>query len=177
MGLMNRELDPVLEKTGAEVGAVLAPKVAAGSVEKVVGKMDAFSSRGRAALVVDYKTGVHADAEPTPAPSYRLQAECYALAAMCSGAEKVEVVFTDVETGDESVFGFGRSDRAGIESRIGDMLTRMAQECLEDRGEFEASACATCPSLAGMCAVRRTGARSAAGAGRRRPGGPLPARP
>lgn len=39
---MGINLDPVLEKTGAEVGETLAPKVAAPAVGDVVKKMDAF---------------------------------------------------------------------------------------------------------------------------------------
>lgn len=39
---MGINLDPVLQKTGAEVGAVLAPKVSGKSVAEVVRKMDAF---------------------------------------------------------------------------------------------------------------------------------------
>lgn len=39
---MGINLDPVLEKTGTEVGTVLAPKVAATTIEDMVRKMDAF---------------------------------------------------------------------------------------------------------------------------------------
>ncbi|MFA4876359.1 MAG: V4R domain-containing protein [Methanoregula sp.] len=39
---MGINIDPVLERTGSEVGRVLAPRVAGGSVEEVVQKMDVF---------------------------------------------------------------------------------------------------------------------------------------
>lgn len=39
---MGINLDPVLEKTGTEVGRVLAPRVAGSTVEDVVANMDAF---------------------------------------------------------------------------------------------------------------------------------------
>jgi len=39
---MGINLDPVLEKTGAEVGRVLAPRVAGRTVEELVQRMDAF---------------------------------------------------------------------------------------------------------------------------------------
>ena len=40
--VMGINIDPVLERTGAEVGRILAPKVAGGTAEAVVQKMDAF---------------------------------------------------------------------------------------------------------------------------------------
>lgn len=118
----------------------------------LAGKMDAVGRTGADWLVVDYKTGEGSGEDDD---AYRMQAECYALAALVSGAETVEVVFAEVETGRERAFTFVRDDEAGVRGWIETALDAMGGRDLADRGSFDEAACANCPALRGMCSVRR----------------------
>ncbi|MCD8317219.1 MAG: PD-(D/E)XK nuclease family protein, partial [Eggerthellaceae bacterium] len=53
------------------------------------------------ALIIDYKTGAgHGESEQELLDKYRLQAQCYALAAINAGYDTVELVFVRVEQHD-----------------------------------------------------------------------------
>jgi CRISPR/Cas system-associated exonuclease Cas4 (RecB family) len=120
----------------------------------LVGAMDALGTTGARALVVDYKTGAHPDGREAAADVHRLQAGCYALAALTGGADDVEVAFAYVEHDVEPVrFHFTEADRhelaRDLEER-GDAMTGGPFAPLE---AYESVACGDCPACGGICPV------------------------
>ena len=123
----------------------------------LTGSIDLYSRTGDEALVVDYKSGEEGDPKEL-ARSYRLQAECYALAVMRDGCTKVAVEFVRPEgdtqggSGIEHVaFAFSAEQQGEIER---DLLRRYA-EIVES--EFEPSPsreCHHCDVPTGMCPER-----------------------
>jgi RecB family exonuclease len=85
------------------------------------GTMDVLALNAGEALVVDFKTGQWPDT-PDGELRFGLQARCYALAAIRSGSNHVEVVFVGLGSrGDEpptTRFCFTRDDAAAIEDEL-----------------------------------------------------------
>lgn len=85
------------------------------------GTMDVLARSAGDALVVDFKTGQWPDA-PDVELRFGLQARCYALAAIRSGSNRVEVVFVGLgSVGDEpptTRFCFTQDDAAAIEAEL-----------------------------------------------------------
>lgn len=121
----------------------------------LVGTMDAYAKDGDEAFIVDYKTG-----ETTPEEAeraYRLQARCYALAALREGARRVTCVFSLVDaltwegTPREARFGFVAEDAAGIEAELLGMHERMSRGEYPSAGRGRSEACGTCPAPPALC--------------------------
>jgi ATP-dependent helicase/nuclease subunit A len=103
-------------------------------------------------LVVDYKTNLlgDRDVEQIVEDSYRHQVTIYALAALLTGAERVEVVYAFLDRPDAVVT---RVFEAGDAERLRDELAGMVATVRE--GRFEARPgpqCADCPALDLLCA-------------------------
>jgi hypothetical protein len=119
------------------------------------GSIDLLARSGASALIVDYKSGASGDPE-TLSDRYRLQAECYALAALKDGCEEVEVVFVRPEvTTDGQVeqvgFRFGIDDAQRIEAKLVDQYRDIqASEYRPTPG----AACVNCDVPMGMCEHR-----------------------
>lgn len=105
--------------------APFAVRVGSGDEESFIldGSIDLYAQLGETAVVIDYKTGTQGDAAEL-SERYRLQARCYALAALKAGAAAVRVVFVrpEVLERDGSVqrveHEFDASDAAGIEREL-----------------------------------------------------------
>jgi ATP-dependent helicase/nuclease subunit A len=122
----------------------------------LTGAIDLYSRSGDSALVVDYKSGTAGDFTEL-AEHYRLQAECYGLAALRDGCQRVAVTFVRVETDDaqgagmqQVEFAFDSDDVSRIEA---DLLRRYSEI---ERSEFNptplGSTCVTCGVPEGLCA-------------------------
>ena len=121
----------------------------------LVGNVDLIAWEGTHALVVDYKTGAPLEAEDAVKTSaYRLQASCYALAALKAGADRVEVVFGFVEHAEQYVsFEFGPEAATPIEAAIEQRLDAMALGEYPHLAAFDVAVCQRCPALGGLCPV------------------------
>ena len=94
------------------------------------GSIDLYAHSESEALVVDYKSGTSATVDDLEA-RYRLQAECYALAALVDGRETVEVVFVRPEVigpdgGIQEIrYRFGREDEPSLREAIESLYDRI----------------------------------------------------
>jgi ATP-dependent exoDNAse (exonuclease V) beta subunit len=119
------------------------------------GSVDVLARSGASALIVDYKSGVSGGPE-TLSDRYRLQAECYALAALKGGCMEVEVVFVRPEVTSEGQveqvgFRFCADDAQRIEAKLVDQYRDIqASEYRPSPG----AACANCDVPTGMCEHR-----------------------
>lgn len=125
----------------------------------LVGVIDLYSRTGGRALIVDYKTGTSGDPGELE-ERYRLQAECYALAAMADGASAVQVIFsrpevTAVETGPQEIrYEFEEVDRGRIEAGIVALYDLIATQDYGHLEKHDPTTCHGCPAgLSGLCPV------------------------
>lgn len=131
------------------------------------GNMDVYCVGGGHALIVDYKTGASGDAQSLQS-RYRLQAQCYALAALRDGRDVVEVVFVRPEALDDEgkpqqvTFRFAAEDADPIERELLGLYERMEAGEYEPLSAWEDQLCADCPIAFGACPVR-PGVQRAAG--------------
>ncbi len=125
----------------------------------LTGSIDLYSRTGDSALVVDYKSGAVGELAELE-EHYRLQAECYGLAALRDGCQRVAVEFVRVEVDD--VKGAGMQQvRFALEaddaSRIEADLVRRYEEM--EASEFDPtpskSACVSCGVPEGLCSEAR----------------------
>jgi hypothetical protein len=142
--------------------------IMAGDAFLLKGALDLYSRSGADGLVVDYKSGSHPLSQTEP---YRLQADCYAMAALRDGCERVEVVFARVET-DDGAGGFETvslcydADDAG---RIERSLVERHAEMRASRFEPNPSdRCSQCGVNDGLCDARLRDQHGARGATRMR---------
>jgi hypothetical protein len=124
----------------------------------LVGKLDLLARTGASALVVDYKTGEEA-LGPDSLDGHRSQADCYALAALAGGAERVEVRFVGVETDDggrprEMSFAYTAHDAEGLCEAIGARARELADGPFEPRSSYRPGLCDDCPAARGVCPVK-----------------------
>lgn len=121
----------------------------------LVGSIDLYATSDEAALIVDYKSGTIG--EPSElTPRYRLQADCYALAALRDGRSSVEVVFVRPEVdrdGDiERVcFTYTRKDEDALEASL---VTRYREIEASEYPPLPGDACRHCEVPTGMCEHR-----------------------
>lgn len=131
----------------------------------LVGTIDAYARSGDEALIADYKTGESGD-ERDLAGRYELQARCYALAALRSGASNVRVVFVRPEVVDadgrvQTVgFEFRPADAVGIEAEIVSARRSIARGRFEALETWSDETCGECPIAESVCDVKKP-ARSA----------------
>lgn len=121
----------------------------------LAGAIDAIGWTGDEALIVDYKSGTGPLTPEEAVVRYRLQGECYSLAAFAAGATAVRIVFFELERPWSTSYEYGRADRERIELSVSAIIRRMAQEGYPSRAAYEREQCETCPGLGGMCAVIR----------------------
>lgn len=121
----------------------------------LAGAIDAIAWTGGEALVVDYKTGSTPLSAEDAMERYRLQGECYALAALAAGASAVRVVFMELERGRETSYRYSATDHAMLRTSVEGILGRMTREGYPPLDAYDRSLCETCPGLGGMCPVTR----------------------
>ncbi|MDP2183378.1 MAG: UvrD-helicase domain-containing protein [Actinomycetota bacterium] len=127
------------------------------------GVIDLYSKTAGEALIVDYKTGTSGNPDELR-ERYRLQAECYALAAIVDGASLVHVVFSRPEViasdacPQEIRFEFVAAEAGRIESEIVVLYDRIAAHSYEPRDAYDPGACQRCPAgMSGLCVVSPPG--------------------
>jgi len=142
----------------------------------LVGSLDLLFHEGATAVVVDYKTGVSDLSEELARERYERQAQCYALAAMATGATRTEVHFVEVERGARTTsFAFGSDDVAAAGREIAGLFARMESGEFGRRNAFEPHICGDCPVSGSLCPVTPP-SRGAASADRTPRRCPPPAR-
>ncbi|MHB1019536.1 MAG: UvrD-helicase domain-containing protein [Coriobacteriia bacterium] len=119
------------------------------------GAIDLIAWSGPCALIVDYKTGAGVLDIEEARERYRLQAECYALAALHAGASSVDAVFAEVERGREIVFSYTTDDRAALIKRVATPIHAIARGEFAPLDAYAHGLCDTCPGFGGLCPVRR----------------------
>lgn len=189
-GLGDAERARVRDSVGVFAGTAVAQRAAAAAWSRpempfsvkigdgaLVGSLDLLFRDGEAAVVVDYKTGRGALDADEARERYQRQADCYALAALATGATVAEVHFVEVEReGRTTVYRFGLGDAAGIEGGIAAAFARMGAGEFGRRKGFEPHVCGDCPVSGSLCPITPPG-RSAASAARTQRRCPPHARP
>ena len=124
----------------------------------ITGVLDVLASTGEGSLLVlDYKSdrvGPESDLEALVERDYAIQRLLYALAALRTGAERVEVAHWFLaRPGEWAQATYRAGDRAALE---GELASRL-QPVLAGAGAFSVSAnphrglCLTCPGRSGLC--------------------------
>lgn len=121
----------------------------------LAGAIDAIGWTADRALIVDYKSGTGPLTPAEALERYRLQGECYSLAAFAAGATAVRIVFFELERPWSTSYEYRRTERERIESSVSSIIERMAEVGYPARASYEREQCETCPGLGGMCAVTR----------------------
>ena len=124
----------------------------------LVGSIDAVAWEGDRALVVDYKTGEdqRLSRSDERIEHYRLQSQCYALAAFAAGAQRVEAHFIFLEQGAQSVsFDFQQAQEADIRASIERRIELMADGVFPPLKVYDARRCEACPAFGSPCSMKR----------------------
>jgi len=121
----------------------------------LAGAIDAIGWTGDRALIVDYKSGTGPLTPDQAVERYRLQGECYSLAAFAAGASDVKITFFELERPWSTSYEYGLSECERIGASVGAIVGRMAEVGYPARPAYEREQCETCPGLGGMCAVTR----------------------
>jgi len=120
----------------------------------VNGIVDVYARERDRTLIIDYKSDRLGDLEPAELVevAYTTQRVVYALAALRSGAERVEVVYLFLEQPDETVSAlYEAADRPELEHRLRDLAAGIAD------GDFAPSTrpwrglCGDCPGQPSLC--------------------------
>lgn len=143
---------------GDRVGREVPLRVGLGPTA-LEGNIDLISWSGSSALVVDYKTGkAPSEGDHRREKAYLLQAQCYALAALESGAEQVEVVFCFVDHESQTVsFEFSTEDAGALRSELQRRVGCIVEDEITHLESYEAGVCEQCPALGGICPVNAPG--------------------
>jgi ATP-dependent exoDNAse (exonuclease V) beta subunit len=132
----------------------LTPPGSGGRSLLINGVVDVLAEEGARTLVVDWKSDPLGEADPEElvAAGYSTQRLIYALAALKSGAEVVEVVHCFLERPDEPAVALYESAET---ERLERELLKLAQGVVDARFEPSAephfSLCADCPGRAALC--------------------------
>jgi ATP-dependent helicase/nuclease subunit A len=126
------------------------------SVPLLEGVIDVLAQEaGGGLLVVDYKTDRVGAEEQLPAlveRHYDLQRLIYALAVLRAGAPAVEIVHWFLQRPQEWVSArFEAGDRAALEARLGEQLTRAETRGYVVSEQPHRGLCETCPGRSGLC--------------------------
>ncbi|MDO9557669.1 MAG: UvrD-helicase domain-containing protein [Coriobacteriia bacterium] len=122
----------------------------------LVGSIDLLAWSGETALVVDYKTGSSELPAEEARSRYELQASCYALAVLRTGAGRARVVFFESERGGrQTEFLYESNDAHFVEMRLGGMLDTMAAGEFSPLASYDASVCDDCAAFGALCPVTR----------------------
>lgn len=120
----------------------------------ITGYLDVLAQEPGSTLVVDYKTDALDGAEPSELVDRRYagQRAIYALAALRSGAERVEVAYSFLERPDEVETSlFTAADAPALERRLAGLAEGLLAGRFEPADEPGADLCATCPGRVALC--------------------------
>jgi len=123
----------------------------------LTGAIDVYAKSGRSATIVDYKSGASGNREELQ-ERYRLQADCYALAALVDGCSTVSVEFIRPDVPDETgtpqqvSFSYSSDDTEQLEKEL---LTRFRQMQSSDFAPKPSWAeCSRCDVAVPLCPER-----------------------
>jgi ATP-dependent exoDNAse (exonuclease V) beta subunit len=120
----------------------------------VNGVLDLYAVEDDRALVVDYKSDRLDGADPVAFcdEHYGTQRLVYALAALKSGAERVEVIHSFLETADVPVVAeFSAADAPALEARLIDLADGVIAGRFQPTDDPHRELCATCPGRPALC--------------------------
>jgi ATP-dependent exoDNAse (exonuclease V) beta subunit len=120
----------------------------------VNGIVDVYVEEPDGVLVVDYKTNPleGADPEPIVEVSYSTQRLVYALAALRSGAPRVDVAYSFLEAPGQPVTAtFDAADAEELEGRLLELAAGVIDGEFAPTGEPHRELCLTCPGRAALC--------------------------
>lgn len=140
---VRRELPFVFELTPGDGRSLL-----------VNGVVDVCAQEGDGLLIVDYKSNRLGERDPgaLAESSYATQRLVYALAGLRSGAARVEVAYVFLERPQSPVTTvFQPSDAAGLEARLLELASGIAQGRFEPSQHPCRELCADCPGQPGLC--------------------------
>ena len=132
----------------------LAPGEAAGRSLLMNGVVDVHAAEQDGVLIVDYKSDRLDGAAPAElcADKYGVQRLVYALAALRSGAERVEVTYAFLERPDAPVLdAYGPADRERLEAELLGLARGVVEARFEPTEEPHAGLCADCPGQPALC--------------------------
>jgi ATP-dependent helicase/nuclease subunit A len=132
----------------------LVPPGAGGRSLLVSGVVDVHAGEDEGALVVDWKSDAleGRDPEALCAEAYSTQRIVYALAALRSGAERVEVIHCFLERPDEPARAiYEAGDASGLEAELLGLARGVVEGRFEPSAEPHARLCADCPGRAALC--------------------------
>lgn len=128
------------------------------------GQIDVYGRDGDTALIVDYKSGTRPLSTDALRDHYRLQAGCYALAALRDGAREVEVVFVrpEIETAagepETIAYRFSAADEGELTAAPLDAWREIRSGRFEPLDAWSDQECARCSVPESMCPVKAGGA-------------------
>ncbi len=159
------ESDVARRATEADIVMREAPLSVAvgGGLFVMAGSIDLYARNEDTVLIVDYKSGTSGVHEEL-VERYRLQAECYAFAALGEGCARVEVVFVRPESirdgqVEQIGFSFDATDAGSIEEGL---VSRYRQIEESDFAPAPGAACAGCDVPRGLCEHRAEGEAASA---------------
>ncbi|MFL5896718.1 MAG: RecB family exonuclease, partial [Thermoleophilaceae bacterium] len=120
----------------------------------ITGYLDVLAAETAGALVVDYKSDALEGREPADLAEerYASQRAIYALAALRSGAERVEVAYCFLERPGEVVSAlFTSADVPALERRLAKLAEGLVAGRFEPTQQPGRDICATCPGRAALC--------------------------
>jgi ATP-dependent helicase/nuclease subunit A len=120
----------------------------------ITGYLDVLAREGGQVLVLDYKTDMLEGRDPAALVDNRYtgQRTVYALAALRSGAERVEVAYSFLERPDEVVSAhFTRDDAPALEQRLAELAEGLVAGRFEPSATPGADLCAGCPGRVALC--------------------------
>ncbi|HEX4718484.1 MAG TPA: UvrD-helicase domain-containing protein [Thermoleophilaceae bacterium] len=120
----------------------------------ITGYLDVLAVESDRTLVLDYKTDALEGRDPAAVCDERYggQRTVYALAALRSGAERVEVAYSFLERPDEVVSSaFTAADKPALEARLGELAAGLVAGRFEPSPAPGADLCAGCPGRAALC--------------------------
>lgn len=130
----------------------------------LVGSIDVYARDSTSALIVDYKSGTGGTKDELAA-RYRLQAECYALAALREGVTSVAVRFVRPEVVDSHgapeviEFDFDATHQPSIERTILGIWERIGAEPYQPLTAWRDDVCGGCPASGSACSLTPGGRR------------------
>ncbi|MEA2482153.1 MAG: hypothetical protein QOC55_100 [Thermoleophilaceae bacterium] len=120
----------------------------------VTGYLDVLAQEAGQTLVLDYKSDAleGADPEQIVTARYTGQRTVYALAALRSGAQQVEVAYSFLERPDQVVSAlFTAADAPALERRLGELAEGLVAGRYEPSPHPGRDLCAGCPGRAALC--------------------------
>jgi ATP-dependent exoDNAse (exonuclease V) beta subunit len=120
----------------------------------VNGVVDVHVEEPDGVLVVDYKTDPLDGADPAPIVTerYTTQRLVYALAALRSGAQRVDVAYSFLEVPGEPVeASFAAGDEAALEEQLLELARGVIEGSFAPTANPHRELCLTCPGRAALC--------------------------